>query len=109
MVWIFSGGFINGDGSRYRYNPEALLADGVVYVAMNYRLGIFGFLSTGDVVSPGNYGLKDQILALKWVQKNIGLFGGDPKRVTIFGLSAGSVSVSYLVQSPAARGNICVK
>ncbi|CAH1975195.1 unnamed protein product [Acanthoscelides obtectus] len=70
----------------------------------NYRLGIFGFLSTEDLVAPGNNGLKDQVLALKWVQNNIHNFGGNPNAVTIFGQSAGAASVSYLMQSPSAKG-----
>ena len=77
----------------------------VVMVAMNYRLGIFGFLSTGDAEASGNFGLKDQSLALRWVQNNIKAFGGDPKRVTLFGQSAGGVSVNFHVLSDASAGN----
>nr|CAH7767200.1 unnamed protein product [Callosobruchus chinensis] len=70
----------------------------------NYRLGVFGFISTEDLVVPGNNGLKDQLLALKWVQKNIHLFGGNPEAVTLFGQSAGAASTSYHIQSPSAKG-----
>ncbi|CAH0546940.1 unnamed protein product [Brassicogethes aeneus] len=104
MVWIYGGAFVSGDGSKELYNPEYLLEEDVVVVNINYRLGIFGFLSTGDMAAPGNTGLKDQILALKWVQKNIAHFGGNPKSVTIFGESAGAASVSYLVQSDLTKG-----
>ncbi|CAH0547347.1 unnamed protein product [Brassicogethes aeneus] len=104
MVWIYGGAFINGDGSKEQQNPENILEEDVVVVHINYRLGIFGFLSTNDMAAPGNTGLKDQVLALEWVQKNIAHFGGNPKNVTIFGESAGAASVSYLVQSNLTKG-----
>ncbi|XP_059179288.1 uncharacterized protein LOC131958336 [Physella acuta] len=103
MVWIHGGGyrtgsyFNDGDGST-------LAPHGIVVVAINYRLGPFGFLSTGDDVMPGNYGMLDQVLALKWVQQNIKVFGGDPGQVTIAGESAGAFSVGLLVVSPLAKG-----
>lgn len=78
----------------------------IVFVSMNYRLGVLGFLSTGDEVAPGNYGLKDQVLALKWVQKNIHHFGGDASRVTIGGESAGGASASFHTLSEKSAGNI---
>ena len=102
MVYIHGGGWFAGSGSQY---PGAGLArKGVVLVTLNYRLGVFGFMSTEDEVSPGNYGLLDQIAALKWVKKNIAAFGGDPNMVTIFGQSAGAGSVSLLTLSPLAKG-----
>ncbi|XP_066246390.1 juvenile hormone esterase-like [Euwallacea similis] len=104
MVWIYGGGFYSGSSDYNTYAPDYLLEKDVVYVAFNYRLGIFGFLSTEDLESPGNWGLKDQILALKWVKNNIRQFGGDPSKVTIFGESAGSASISYLLQSPQTKG-----
>lgn len=76
----------------------------VVLVTFNYRLGVFGFLSSGDENAPGNAGLKDQLLALKWVQSNIEAFGGDPARVTIYGESAGAAAVHYHVLSPESEG-----
>ena len=76
----------------------------VVVLSINYRLGTLGFLSTGDDVIPGNMGMWDQVLALKWVRDHIAAFGGDPDNVTIFGNSAGGMSVSYLLVSPAASG-----
>lgn len=101
---IHGGGYLIGNSSYVSQGPDYLLDEDVVFVSFNYRLGIFGFLSTGDSASPGNYGLKDQLLALKWVNKNIGKFGGNPKDVTIFGESAGSASVSYFIQSQKAEG-----
>ena len=104
MVWIHGGAFTSGNGSSTTYGPEFLLDKEIIYVSINYRLGIFGFLSTGDKIAPGNFGLKDQVLALKWVQKNIKAFGGDPKKVTIFGQSAGGVSVGLHALSDASNG-----
>ncbi|KAI4459590.1 carboxylesterase [Holotrichia oblita] len=104
MVWIYGGGFIGGNSSYALYGPDQLVSEEVIIVNFNYRLGIFGFLSTDDSVAPGNTGLKDQIFALKWIQNNIKAFGGNPNQVTIFGESAGAASVSYLVLSPRAKG-----
>ena len=107
FVWIHGGGFGGGSG---RLNGEPLARLGIVVVAINYRLGMLGFLAHPDLTkeSPnhasGNYGLMDQIAALRWVQKNIAAFGGDPKRVTIGGASAGGTSVGYLLASPLAKG-----
>ncbi|XP_033222098.1 esterase FE4-like [Belonocnema kinseyi] len=102
MVWMHGGGFFFGGGGSY--NPKYLLDEDIVLVTINYRLGIIGFLSTGDSVAPGNFGLKDQVLALKWVQQNIEAFGGDPNRVTIFGESAGGASVTLHALSNASDG-----
>jgi para-nitrobenzyl esterase len=108
MVWIHGGALTGGAGSVY--DGEALSKKGVVVVTVNYRLGVFGFLAHPELTkesdrnASGNYGLLDQIAALEWVQKNIAAFGGDPKRVTIFGESAGSWSVNYLMATPLARG-----
>lgn len=104
MVWIYGGAFTSGDSSYEKYAPDFLLDDGVVYVSFNYRLGILGFMSTEDTTVSGNWGLKDQVLALKWIKENIASFGGDPNRITIFGESAGGASVSYLLQIPQAQG-----
>ncbi|KAK6960388.1 cholinesterase 1-like isoform X1 [Biomphalaria glabrata] len=104
MVFIHGGGFDSGSGSYSLYESSTLAANGVVVVTINYRLGPFGFLSTGDDVMPGNYGLLDQVLALKWVQKYIREFGGDPDEVTIFGESAGAACVSLHVLSPLSKG-----
>jgi carboxylesterase type B len=102
MVWIHGGGYVIGSGSQY--DGTFLATEGVVMVTINYRLDIFGFLSLEDDVLPGNYGMLDQIAALKWVQDNIVAFGGDRNQVTIFGESAGASSVSLLTLSPLARG-----
>ena len=104
MVFIHGGGFQLGASTTDFYGPDFFVDEDVVIVTINYRLGVLGFLSTGDDVIPGNMGMWDQVLALKWVQKNIKAFGGDPARVTIFGESAGGMSVSYLILSPAASG-----
>ncbi|XP_035682784.1 carboxylesterase 1C-like [Branchiostoma floridae] len=103
MVWIHGGGLQSGTGSRYNFTALAAYQD-VVVVTLHYRLGALGFLSTGDDNAPGNYGLLDQVEALRWIKSNIRSFGGDPDCVTIFGESAGGQSVSYLVLSPLANG-----
>lgn len=105
MVWIHGGGWIGGSHSSARFEPEYLLDADVVLAAPNYRLGPFGFLSTGDEVASGNWALKDQILALRWVQDNIKYFGGDPDQVTLVGQSAGAVSIHLLTLSHATVGN----
>ncbi|HEY8830863.1 MAG TPA: carboxylesterase family protein, partial [Gemmatimonadaceae bacterium] len=110
MVWIHGGGFWAGFGGEERHNGARLAQKGAVVVTVNYRLGAFGFLAHPALAaeSPhhaaGNYGLLDQIAALHWVQRNIARFGGDPSRVTIFGESAGGMSVGSLIASPLAKG-----
>lgn len=111
MVYIHGGGFFAGaSGNAEPVDQIALATQGVIVASMNYRLGIFGFLSHPDLSkeSPagasGNYGLMDQIAALQWLKANIAAFGGDPGRVTIFGSSAGGSSVLYLMASPLANG-----
>ena len=110
MVWIHGGALTRGSGSLSYYDGDALAAKGVVLVTINYRLGLFGFFAHPELTkesdrnTSGNYGLLDQLAALEWVQKNIAAFGGDPKRVTIFGESAGSWSVNYLMATPLAKG-----
>ncbi|XP_057566719.1 liver carboxylesterase-like isoform X8 [Hippopotamus amphibius kiboko] len=102
MVWIHGGGLVVGGASTY--DGLALSAhENVVVVTIQYRLGIWGFFSTGDEHCRGNWGLLDQLAALHWVQENIAHFGGDPGSVTIFGESAGGASVSILVLSPLAK------
>ncbi|OCL15132.1 carboxylesterase [Glonium stellatum] len=109
-VWIFGGRFVGGAASLPAYDGAGLAAKGVVTVTISYRLGPFGFLSTPELSkesghnASGNYGLLDQIMALKYVQKNIAAFGGNPDQVTIGGQSAGAGSVLILVNSPLARG-----
>jgi para-nitrobenzyl esterase len=110
FVWIYGGGFNSGGASVPLYDGEAMARKGVIFVSINYRVGIFGFFSHPELTkeSPnnasGNYGLMDQIAALKWIQNNIEAFGGDKNNVTIAGQSAGSMSVNCLVVSPLARG-----
>src|ERR1700733_14664671 len=110
MVWLHGGGFVEGSGSLPSFNGESLATQGVVIVTINYRLGVFGFLSHPELSqeSPfhasGNYGMLDQLQALKWVKANIQNFGGDPDNVTIFGQSAGATSVLNLCASPLAKG-----
>lgn len=106
LVWIHGGAFLSGAASCPVYDGEAMAEKGIVYVSINYRLGIFGFMAHPDLTaesgnkSSGNYGLLDQVEALRWVKENIAAFGGDPEKVTIAGQSAGSMSVQLLVASP---------
>ena len=110
MVWIYGGGFAAGAASEPRQDGGNLAKKDVVVVSMNYRLNVFGFFAHAELAkesghdSAGNYGLLDQVAALEWVHKNIAGFGGDPAKVTIFGESAGSFSVSALMASPLAQG-----
>jgi len=110
MVWIYGGGFQAGSASEPRQNGARLATKGVVVVSMNYRLGVFGFMAHPGLTkesgrnASGNYGLMDQLAALRWVRDNVAAFGGDPGNVTIFGESAGSFSVSALVASPLGKG-----
>ncbi|KAJ2951268.1 hypothetical protein O0L34_g5669 [Tuta absoluta] len=104
MVWIHGGGFVFGSGNDAIYGPEFLVRQGVILVTFNYRLGVLGFLSLDTADVPGNAGLKDQVAALRWIKKNIRNFGGDPENITIFGESAGAVSVSLHLLSPMSKG-----
>ncbi|HEX3365377.1 carboxylesterase/lipase family protein [Phenylobacterium sp.] len=111
MVFIHGGSFIRGSGGVPLYDGSALAKRGVVVVTINYRLGRLGYFAhpaltaeNADAGRLGNYGLMDQIAALQWVQKNIAAFGGDPKKVTVFGESAGAVAVQMLTTTQAAKG-----
>jgi len=112
IVYIHGGAFQFGAGIGYGLH-YLLDSEDFVYVSINYRLGPLGFASTGDDVLPGNNGLKDQVAALKWIQRNIAAFGGNPGSVTIAGMSAGGASVHYHVLSPMSQGKsseiYCIK
>ncbi|WP_116790336.1 carboxylesterase/lipase family protein [Flavobacterium psychrotrophum] len=110
LVWIYGGGFAGGGSGVPIYDGAALAQKGIVVVSFNYRVGLFGFMAHPELSkesghkASGNYGLLDQVAALKWVQQNIAAFGGDPANVTIAGQSAGGMSVTYLIGSPLAKG-----
>lgn len=106
MVYIHGGRFATGTGGPPLYNPDYLLEHDVILVSINYRLAAFGFLSFKDpsIGIPGNAGLKDQTMALRWVKENISSFGGDPNNVTLFGESAGGCSVHLHLMSPLSKG-----
>ena len=110
LFYIYGGGFMAGDGSEPRYDGESMAKRGIVVVTFSHRLGIFGFFSHPELTaelqqhSSGNYALMDQTAALRWVRSNIAAFGGDPRRVTIAGESAGSFSVSAQMASPLSKG-----
>jgi para-nitrobenzyl esterase len=110
MVWLHGGGFTGGSGSDLRCDGARLAVEGAVVVTLNYRSGLFGFFAhpalsrESDHGVSGNWGLRDQLAALAWVRENIAAFGGDPARVTAFGVSAGSASLSLLLASPLAAG-----
>ena len=110
MVWIHGAGLTGGSGSEPRYNGEELSKKGAVVITINYRLGPFGWLAHPELTkesgqkASGNYGMMDAIAALQWVQRNAAAFGGDTRRVTIFGESAGAFLISGLVGSPEAKG-----
>jgi para-nitrobenzyl esterase len=111
LVWIHGGGFVQGSGAVPIYHGHALAAQGVIVVTINYRLGVLGFLAhpelTRESETPegcGNFGLQDQIAALRWVKSNIAAFGGDPQAVTVAGQSAGALSVHMLLASTLTQG-----
>jgi para-nitrobenzyl esterase len=110
FVWIYGGGLSSGSANCAIYDGEEMAKKGVIFVSINYRVGVFGFMAHPELSkeSPyntsGNYGFLDQMEALRWIQKNIAKFGGDPNNVTIAGQSAGSFSVNALVASPLAKG-----
>lgn len=112
LFWIHGGGLYGGYGSEPEFDGEAFCKEGVILVTFNYRLGVFGFLCQEELTKEsvhgifGNYGHFDQIAALKWVKRNIAVFGGDPDDITIFGQSAGSFSVQTLLASPLTKGDI---
>lgn len=107
--WIHGGAFMNGYGSEIEFDGAEYTRRGVILVTVNYRLGALGFLALSELAeedpnhSTGNYGILDQIAALKWVRENIRAFGGDENRITIMGQSAGAMSVQTLVNSPLSK------
>lgn len=109
LVYIHGGGFSSGDGSEPRYDGESMASKGVIFITINYRLSVFGFLAHPDLSresksgSSGNYGLQDQNEALRWVKRNVEAFGGNPDQITIAGESAGSMSVSAQMCSPLSK------
>jgi len=110
MLWIHGGGNFAGASSDAIFDGESLARLGVVLVSANYRLGVFGFFAHPELTAEskhhvsGNYGLMDQVAALKWVHDNIARFGGDPRNITIFGESAGSLDINVLLTSPLTKG-----
>jgi para-nitrobenzyl esterase len=110
LVWIYGGGFTSGGAGVPVYDGEAMAKKGIVFVSVNYRVGVFGFFAHPDLTkesghhASGNYGLMDQIAGIQWVKKNISAFGGDPENMTIAGQSVGSMSVNCLVASPLCKG-----
>lgn len=112
LVYFYGGGYVAGDGAEPRYDGESMAKKGIVVVTVNYRLNIFGFFAHPELSAEapykasGNYGLLDQAAALKWVQQNISSFGGNSKKVTIAGESAGSIAVSYQMASPLSKNLI---
>lgn len=105
IVYLHAGGYYESSSqSKTVAGAEHIMDRDIVFVTINYRLGILGFLSTGTKEAPGNNGLKDQVQALKWVRENIDKFGGDPNAVTIMGYSAGGMSITLHLVSPMSQG-----
>lgn len=107
VVFIHPGGFYGGSAHSDQFGPQYLIArDDIVLVTINYRLSLLGFLSTGTKEAPGNNGLKDQVIALRWVRDHIRSFGGNPQSVTLMGYSAGGMSITLHMVSPMSKGEI---
>lgn len=104
MVYIHGGAFNYGSGNRSEFGPEYIVEKNCILVSLNYRLGVLGFLCLDAAFAPGNMGLKDQNLAIKWVRDNISAFNGDSKNITLFGISAGACSIESHLLSPCSRG-----
>ncbi|XP_073820711.1 esterase B1-like [Musca autumnalis] len=106
LVWIYGGAFNTGSCIKSKYGPDYFMQEDVILVTFNYRLSVFGFLSLTDpsLNVPGNAGLKDQVLALKWVQQNIDQFGGDNENITLFGESAGAAAVHFMMCTEQTKG-----
>ncbi|CAH0397388.1 unnamed protein product [Chilo suppressalis] len=100
LVWIHGGGYRSGSAGRYLFGPKFIVRHDVILITMNYRLGAYGFMSLDTPENPGNEGLKDQLIALKWIKKNVEAFGGDSDKITLFGESAGGRSVDFHLLSP---------
>lgn len=109
-IWIFGGGFNQGYANKMEFDGEAFAKKGCIFVSINYRLGLLGFLTHPELTAEsaehisGNYGIMDQIAAISWVKRNIAGFGGDPEKITVFGQSAGANSVMVLCNSPLTSG-----
>ena len=108
MVWIHGGAFFTGSNDPFMYGPHYFYERNsenheVIVVTVNYRLGVLGFLSFENEMAPGNLGLRDQNLALRWINKYISKFGGDPDNVVLFGLSAGGQSTYFNIMSPVSK------
>lgn len=104
IVFIHSGHFHESSGRSDEFGPQYLIRRDIVLVTFNYRLSAFGFLSTGTKDAPGNNGLKDQVVALRWVKDHIKLFGGDPDCITLMGYGAGAISITLHMVSPMSKG-----
>lgn len=104
IVFIHPGGFYESSGRSDEFGPQYLIRRDIVLVTINYRLSAFGFLSTGTKDAPGNNGLKDQVMALRWVKKHIERFGGDPDSVTLMGYGSGAIGITLHMVSPMSKG-----
>lgn len=104
VVYLHGGSFRYGSANSSEHGPEYFMETDVILVTVQYRLNIFGFLSSGDSNCPGNFGLKDQVQALRWIRRNIQSFGGNPKSVTLMGHGAGAASVQLHMMSPLSNG-----
>lgn len=109
IVYIHGGGFLRGTSDPSVLGPEYFMESKVILITLQYRLNIFGFLSSGDEDCPGNFGLKDQVQALRWIRRNIQSFGGDPQSVTLMGHEAGAAAVHLHLMSGLSNGERMLK